>query len=93
VRADLGDACLESAYLAAANLRGANLQNAQLKGADLINLPIGTPHQPVCGLTVSQLAEAVVDESTRLPDELRQASNAMAALPKDGPDPLIGGSD
>jgi uncharacterized protein YjbI with pentapeptide repeats len=82
-RADLEDAHLEGAYLAGADLQDAKLQKTQLQGADLINYPTGEPYRPVRELTASQLADAVIDGSTRLPDELRQASSASAARPKE----------
>lgn len=85
--ADLENAHLEGAYLAAADLENAKLKNTHLQGADLINYPTGKPYRPARGLTVSQLADAVIDGSTRLPDELRQATNALPARPADDHSP------
>jgi uncharacterized protein YjbI with pentapeptide repeats len=82
--ADLEDAHLEGAYLAAADLKHAKLKGTHLPGADLINYPTGKPYQPVRGLTVSQLADAVIDEKTRLPDELSQGTSTLVTRPKDG---------
>lgn len=79
--AGLSNARLQGAFLGGANLRGARLNGAQLQGADLIAYPIGKPLIPVRELTISQLAEAVTDAATRLPDELRKGH------PPTNPDP------
>jgi len=82
-RADLSDAHLEGAYLAGADLQGAKLHNTQLQGADLVAYPNGEPHPPVRGLTASQLAAAVIDATTRLPDELREAISSISGITND----------
>lgn len=86
-RADLEEAHLEGAYLAGANLKDTELKDAYLQGADLINYPIGKPYpQSVRGLTVSQLADAIIDDSTQLPDGLREARSALAPRSEDAAD-------
>lgn len=79
--ADLSSAHLQGAYLGGANLQGATLNRADLQGADLIAYPTGEPLAPARGLTASQLSDAVIDDHTRLPEELRNT------LPPGNPDP------
>lgn len=55
-----------------AQLRGADLAGAQLHGAQLATSPTGRP-APVQGLTIAQLAEANLDDTTELPDDFRAA--------------------
>lgn len=55
-----------------AQLRGANLAGAKLHGARLATSPAGKP-APVQGITVAQLAEAHLDDTTELLDDLREA--------------------
>lgn len=57
--ADLYKAKLQSAKLTEANLSGADLSGADLRGADL---------RGVKNITINQLAQAVVDIRTRLPE-------------------------
>jgi uncharacterized protein YjbI with pentapeptide repeats len=71
-RADLSNAELERANLAGADatkadLRGANLKNANLKGTILR----GADLRGARNLTWEQVREAVIDETTRLPDYLQ----------------------
>jgi len=61
--ADLENANLEGAHLKKANLSGANLLGANLSGADLS----GADLRETIGLTVEQLVQATVDDSTKLP--------------------------
>jgi uncharacterized protein YjbI with pentapeptide repeats len=70
-RVDLSDANLEGANFADtdftnANLRGSDLKNANLKGAILR----GADLRDVTNLTREQLSEAVIDETTLLPEHL-----------------------
>jgi len=57
-RANLAGADFSNAILRGANLKDANLNGTVLKGADLTDAQ---------NLTFSQLAEAIVDETTTLP--------------------------
>jgi uncharacterized protein YjbI with pentapeptide repeats len=57
--ADLQRAKLLAANLTGANLSGADLRNADLRGADL---------REVKNITMKQLAQAIVDTRTRLPE-------------------------
>ena len=57
--------------LEGAQLQGATLVGAQLQGAHLATSRSGKP-APVRGLTVTQLVEADVDETTELSDDLRE---------------------
>jgi hypothetical protein len=71
--ANLGRANLQDAALWEANLQDANLKDANLRGAQLV-------HEDgiltVAGLTVEQLAQAHIDEHTRLPRGMREALQA-----------------
>jgi hypothetical protein len=62
-RADLRKARLEGAFIGAAHLKGADLREANLEGADL---------RKATGLTREQLAQAILDEKTKLPDYLQE---------------------
>lgn len=57
--ADLQKAKLPAANLTGANLSGANLRSVDLRGADL---------REVKNITMKQLAQAIVDRRTRLPE-------------------------
>ena len=63
---DLENANLADADLSEASLRGVNFNNANLKGTILR----GADLREARNLTWQQLSEAVIDESTRLPDYL-----------------------
>jgi len=63
-RANLANADATNASFRGANFEGANLAGTILKGADLTGAR---------NLTVEQLAEAVIDETTKLPPELGAA--------------------
>ena len=70
-RVDLSDTNLEGANFTDtdftdANLRGSDLKNASLKGAILR----GADLREVSNLTWEQLSEAVIDETTKLPQHL-----------------------
>lgn len=72
-RVDLSNADLEGANLAGADatnasFRGANLKDAKLKGAILR----GADLRDVANLTWEQLSEAIIDQTTKLPDYLEQ---------------------
>jgi uncharacterized protein YjbI with pentapeptide repeats len=56
-----------------AQLQGANLAGAQLQGAHLATCSRTGKLAPVRGLTVAQLAETDLDDTTELPDDLRTA--------------------
>jgi uncharacterized protein YjbI with pentapeptide repeats len=79
-RVDLSDTDLEGANFAGTDLTGAdlrrvNLRNAKLKGAILR----GTDLREAENLTWEQLADAVIDETTRLPADLAAAARGNAA--------------
>ncbi len=63
-RTDLSGADLSGANLRGADLRGANLSGANLSGANLN----GANLRGVGNLTEDQLADALSDETTTLPD-------------------------
>ncbi|GID93612.1 hypothetical protein Adi01nite_30240 [Amorphoplanes digitatis] len=75
--AELNDANLEKADLRGADLRGADLSRANLHGADLRGADLrkdsvtgeGTNLATAIGLTSQQLAGAIVDSTTVLPDK------------------------
>ena len=72
-RVDLSNADLEGANLAGADatnasFRGANLKDANLKGAILR----GADLRDVANLTWEQLSEAIIDQTTKLPDYLEK---------------------
>ncbi len=72
-RTDLSYANLERANLAGAdfsfaNLRGANLKDANLRGTILK----GADLSDAANVTWEQLAEAVIDDDTKLPSYLRR---------------------
>lgn len=67
VRAHLHGVDLVRADLGGANLGGANLLAANLRGMDL---------RRVDGLTQKQIASATTDETTQLPDDLKEHGNA-----------------
>jgi uncharacterized protein YjbI with pentapeptide repeats len=69
----LEDADLRGAHLAEADLHEAVLKGTQMQGTDFIAFLTGRPAEPTRRLTVAQLAEAVIDDSTRLPEQLREA--------------------
>jgi hypothetical protein len=62
----------ERANLRGADLRRASLRNAVLRGADLTGAQLrGVDLTTVIGLTRKQIASAITDQTTRLPDYLR----------------------
>ena len=67
--ADLSGAMLDGALLLGANLQGANLVEAHLEGANL---------RDVVGLTHEQLQQAIMDDTTHLPDYLKPPSEQQA---------------
>jgi uncharacterized protein YjbI with pentapeptide repeats len=70
---DLQEANLEGAYLRGARLDGAYLRGAHLEGADLTETCLeGTYLGGVTGLTRMQLARAIIDEKTILPEYLQE---------------------
>ncbi len=69
--AHLLGAYLQGANLASTRLDGANLVNAYLDDADLTNTNLTQANlQGARGLTKAQLQLAIVDQTTRLPDDL-----------------------
>jgi hypothetical protein len=70
VEADLDGADLKDARLIGAYLRGANLDGAHLEGASLLKAR---------GLTIEQIRNAIIDEKTALPAEIKAA---LEAIPK-----------
>ena len=92
-KAFLYDANLEGALLYDANLRGAwlwktNLKDAILEGAHLE----GADLTGATGLTWEQIQTAHIDETTKLPDQLRATQPAdfdmTASRPKSAPPPV-----
>lgn len=86
--ADFTEALLQGAYLAEADLHNAVFEEARLEGADFVAFPTGSPAEPPRRLTAEQLASAVIDGSTRLPDGLSEAVQRVAQLKaatSDGP--------
>jgi len=82
------DARLTNALLRNINLTGADLERADARGADLAGALLrgtnlkGADLRGARGLIVEQLAEAVIDETTRLPDyisreDLQRAKGAV----------------
>jgi uncharacterized protein YjbI with pentapeptide repeats len=68
-RTDLSYANLEGANLAHADAAHASFRGAQLKGTNLKGTILkGADLRDAKGLTAEQLAEAVIDETTLLPD-------------------------
>jgi len=65
-RANLTDANLTGANCSHVDFRGANMLRTKLKGAILV----GADLTGVKNLTREQIAEAVIDHSTKLPDYL-----------------------
>jgi uncharacterized protein YjbI with pentapeptide repeats len=67
---------LADATLVGANLAGADLSNADLRGADLRDANLrgtilhGADLTGVRNLTARQLREAIVDERTKLPEDV-----------------------
>jgi hypothetical protein len=65
---------LRDADLTSANLEGARLDGARLHGANLIGTRLGDVDlRSTDGLTLEQLAHAIVNERTQLPNGLEQA--------------------
>ena len=90
-RADLRNADLRGANLFAADLRGANLEGAQLSGADLRQADLAgallrdanlrrTDLSGALNLTRDQIGASVRDETTVLPDSLRQPTPQPASV-------------
>ena len=72
-RLDLSGTDWRGATLRGAPLEGATLQGAHLEGADLTGSHLeGADLWEVTGLTREQLADAIIDEKTRLPDYLQE---------------------
>jgi uncharacterized protein YjbI with pentapeptide repeats len=74
-RVDLSDTNLQGANFAGtdftdADLRGSDLMDANMKGAILR----GADLREVANLAWEQLSEAVIDDSTRLPDYLKNSA-------------------
>ena len=72
--ADLTRAGLSGADLSLANLSGANLSGANLPGANLS----GANLSGAKGLTHEQIEIAITDESTMLPDYLKEGGEESA---------------
>lgn len=67
---DLEDADLRGADLEDADFRGADFESALMKGADLGHTDLrGADLSTAVGLTLSQLDDACVDETTKLPSD------------------------
>lgn len=104
--ADLFNVQLQGAQMAGAQFEGATLTGAQLQGALLIaEIPIyaarpdgrSISDEPVemmrlqaYGLTAEQLAETTFDETTKLPEDLRQAVAAHRQKQRTAEDPISG---
>ncbi|MBI4339063.1 MAG: pentapeptide repeat-containing protein [Chloroflexi bacterium] len=85
--ADLWDAHLEGAGLWDAHLEGATLWDAHLEEANLSRAHLDGAHlegvdlSGALGLTRQQLASAITDENTLLPDYLRDQGGAPPSTP------------
>jgi hypothetical protein len=74
-RANLSRASLRSANLSAADATGASFRGADFAGANLHGTILrGADLRDARNLTVEQLASAVIDESTILPDYIDPTS-------------------
>jgi uncharacterized protein YjbI with pentapeptide repeats len=71
--ATLTKANLQGANLSGADLRGANLQKARLQGAYLVGADLReTDFRNVSGLTFEQIELAMIDDTTILPERLKE---------------------
>jgi uncharacterized protein YjbI with pentapeptide repeats len=74
-RTDLSDADLEGADLTRADMSNAIARGANFKGAKLRETVLrGTDLSGARNVTVQQLAEAIIDEKTVLPDYIDRAA-------------------
>jgi uncharacterized protein YjbI with pentapeptide repeats len=72
-RTDLSGADLERANLSHADATNANLRGANFKGANLKGMILrGADLREAKNLTQEQLASAIIDETTLLPDYLQR---------------------
>lgn len=77
--ADLEDADLRKADLEEADFRGADFEGAKMKGAELDQTDLrGADLSAAVGLTLSQLDDACVDETTKLPAEFNPVAGESA---------------
>ena len=82
--ADLREADLRGADLGGAKLRGADLGGADLRGADLRGAELdkgelrGAKLEGARNVTVCQLSEAIVDDTTKLPEGITMGQIAQA---------------
>lgn len=73
-RTRLDRAVLVNANLTRADMTGASIRNADLKGARLKNAILnGADLTGATNLTLEQLAEAVIDDDTKLPEYIDRA--------------------
>jgi uncharacterized protein YjbI with pentapeptide repeats len=78
-KADLSDANLERARLNRANLKDASFEGASLKGAFLHQTNLkGADLSGVIDLIKNQLAKAIMDDKTELPDYLKEKPKEVA---------------
>lgn len=81
-RAELNKVDLENANFAGADAKNASFRGSNFKGADLGGMDLegadlrGADLSDAKNLTVEQLAEAVIDETTKLPPDLATALRA-----------------
>jgi uncharacterized protein YjbI with pentapeptide repeats len=71
--ANLKEAHLEGADFFVTNLEGADLRNAHLEGADL---------RGAKGLKEEQIRQAIIDEKTKLPDDLKHLEKSAKSKPE-----------
>ena len=76
---DLEEADLRGADLEEADFRGADFEGALMKGADLDHTDLrGADLSAAVGLTLSQLDDACLDETTKLPSEFNPVMTETA---------------
>jgi uncharacterized protein YjbI with pentapeptide repeats len=84
IRAHLERARLDRAHLDGARLIGAHLESARLTGAHLDGARLNGAHldrtdlEGALGLTQSQVDDAIVDETTKLPADLHMPGEGLA---------------
>ena len=84
-RADLNGAILKDANLANADASGASFRHADFEGARLSGTILrGADLTGAINLTAKQLAEAVIDDDTRLPSGITRADLLSYASPQPG---------
>ncbi|MFZ5448068.1 MAG: pentapeptide repeat-containing protein [Thermodesulfobacteriota bacterium] len=81
---NLTGSALRGAVLFRANLKGADLRGADLKEADLHNANLeGADLRGAKGLTREQLKSAIMDENTKLPEDLKDLVPSRTKKPQE----------